>query len=117
MAGDQGPWLRRRVHILLRALGGDYLRLGEFVKDRDKYEVASLESLRAQVDDVIETLSEREQQAMRLRFGLTDGRSRTLKEAGQGMRVTAERVEQLEAAALEKLREPTRRGLLPGVLP
>ncbi len=117
MAGDQGVWLRRRVHILLRALGGEYLRLGEFVEDTDKYEVASLESLRAQIEEVIETLTEREQQAMRLRFGLTDGRSRTLKEAGQVMRVTAERVRQLEAAALEKLREPTRQGLLPRVLP
>ena len=102
---------------MLRALGGEYLRLGEFVEDRDKYEVTSLESLRAQIDEVIETLSEREQQAMRLRFGLTDGRSRTLKESGQVMCVTAERVRQLEAAALEKFRDPTRQGLLPKVLP
>ena len=101
---------------MLRALGGEYLRLGEFVEDRDEYEVASLESLRAQIDEVIETLSEREQQAMRLRFGLTDGRSRTLKEAGQAMGVTAERVRQLEAAALDKLRDPTRQGLLPRLL-
>ncbi len=57
MAGDQSPWLRRRVHILLRALGGEYLRLGEFVEDTDKYEDASLESLMAQVEEVIETLT------------------------------------------------------------
>ena len=117
MKENQVAWLRRRVHILLRALGGQYSRLGEFVDDRDRYKVASIEALGAQIDGVIETLTEREQQAMRLRFGLTDGRSRTLEEAGQVMGVTGERVRQLEAIALEKLREPTLQGLLPRALP
>ena len=106
-------WLRRRVHILLRAVGGEYSQLGDFDDRQDRYAFDSIESLEAQIDEALQTLTERERQAMRLRFGLDDGRSRTLQEAGLTMGVTAERVRQLEAAALRKLREPARIALLP----
>ena len=112
MATDRS-WMRRRVHILLRAIGGEYSQLGDFVEDEDKYEVTSIESLEAQIEEVLRTLSQREIQAVRLRFGLDDGRSRTLKEAGQALGLSAERVRQLEAAALNKLREPGQQRLLP----
>ena len=113
MASSPRSWLRKRVHALLRALGQEYSGLGDFVEDEDKYEVGSLESLEARIDGVLRTLSEREAEAIRLRFGLDDGRSRTLMEAGQVMGVTGERVRQLEAAALRRLREPERRTMLP----
>lgn len=113
MADNPRSWLRRRVHILLRALGGEYSRLGDFVEDQDRYEVTSPESLEAQIDGVLGTLTEREAQAITLRFGLDDGRSKTLNEAGTVMGVTGERVRQLEAVALRKLREHTRLALLP----
>ena len=117
MAGDPGSWLRRRVHNFLRAVGGEYSKLGDFTDDQDKYEVASLEALKAQIAGALGTLSEREAEAIVLRFGLEDGRPRTLREAGQKMGVTAERVRQLEAAALERLRETTSRTLLPRAVP
>ena len=68
------------------------------------------------VEAALGTLSEREAQAMTLRFGLDDGTSKTLKWAGQIMGLSAERVRQLEVAALRKLREPGRRMLLPVAL-
>ena len=66
---------------------------------------------------MLETLTEREARAITLRFGLDDGRSKTLMEAGNVMGVTGERVRQLEAVALQKLRESTRLTLLPRALP
>ena len=117
MAGKSTHWLRKRVHILLRAIGGvEYSQLDDFVEGKDKYEVDSLESLKAQIDQVLGTLSGREEHAVRLRFGLEDGRSRTLQEAGQVMGITGERVRQLEAVALQKFRESTRLTLLPRAL-
>ena len=114
---DAESWLPRRVHTLLRAVGGEeYSRLGEFVEGEEKYRVDSLQALGAQIDGVLETLSQREQQAVMLRFGLDDGRSKTLKEAGRQIGVTGERVRQLEAVALDKLREPPRRAALPRAL-
>ena len=117
MTDDQQAWLRRRVHILLRATGDEYSQLGEFDEGLHGYEVASLPALRSQIDEALDTLTEREAHAMRLGFGLDDGRSRTLEAAGRAMGITAERVRQLEAAGLKKLREPTRRALLPRAIP
>ncbi len=115
MESSPKPWLRRRANILLRAVDGERSKLGDFVEDLDAYRVPSIESLAAQVERGLGTLSEREEQAMRLRFGLDDGTSKTLKQAGQVMGLSAERVRQLEAAALRRLREPGRRNLLPVV--
>ncbi len=108
-----GFGLKRRVHNLLRAVRGEYSELGDFDEDRDAYEVSSIESLGRRVREVLGTLTEREAQAIRLRFGLEDGRPLTLRAAGQIMGVTAERVRQIEAESLKKLREPARRNLLP----
>ena len=66
MAGIPGSWLPRRVHILLRALGEEYTQQGAFVEDQDKYEPASLESLKTQIDGVLHTLTDRETQAIKL---------------------------------------------------
>ena len=80
MADNSRSWLRRRVHILLRALAGEYSHLGDFVEDQDEYEMTSLESLEVQINEVLGTLTEREASAITLRFGLDDGQSKTLVE-------------------------------------
>ncbi len=72
-----------------------------------------MESLQGPVGTALATLTEREAQAIEPRFGLDDGVSKTLREAGVVMGVTGSRVRQLEAAALRKLRQPSRRTLLP----
>ena len=64
--------------------------------------------LREQVDSVLDSLSEREREVLRLRFGLVDGRNRTLEEVGKEFNVTRERIRQIEAKALRKLRHPSR---------
>ncbi len=64
--------------------------------------------LKDQLNEVLSTLTEREQQVLRLRFGLDDGRQRTLEEVGQKFDVTRERIRQIEAKALRKLRHPNR---------
>ena len=71
-----------------------------------------LTSLREQVGDVLATLSLRERRVLKLRYGLEDGRSRTLEEVGQEFGVTRERIRQIEAKALRKLRHPTRSKVL-----
>ena len=71
-------------------------------------EVASLSLLKEQLDEVLGTLTEREEKVLRLRFGLEDGRPRTLEEVGQRFEVTRERIRQIEAKALRKLRHPSR---------
>lgn len=68
------------------------------------------------LDKVLATLSAREQEVLKLRFGLDDGQSRTLKEIGQKLDVTPERIRQIEARALRKLRYPSRSSLLNGQL-
>lgn len=86
-------------------------RLGEFIEDRDAPEpadAAAFELLKEQLEDVLDTLTEREESVLRLRFGLDDGRSRTLEEVGKEFGVTRERIRQIEAKALRKLRHPSR---------
>ena len=85
--------------------------LGDFIPDHDTRapaEEASFTLLREQLDDVLETLTDREQKVLRLRFGLDDGRARTLEEVGQRFGVTRERIRQIEAKTLRKLRHPSR---------
>ncbi|HET7094192.1 MAG TPA: sigma-70 family RNA polymerase sigma factor, partial [Thermomicrobiales bacterium] len=69
---------------------------------------ASRQMLKEQMDDVLGTLSDRERQVLAMRFGLEDGRSRTLEEVGREFGVTRERIRQIEAKALRKLRHPSR---------
>ena len=85
--------------------------LGDFIEDRTALapaEAASYQLLKEQVDDVLDTLSDREARVLQLRFGLEDGRSRTLEEVGRDFGVTRERIRQIEAKALRKLRHPNR---------
>ena len=85
--------------------------LGDFIPDDDApapAEAASLVLLKEQINQVLSTLTEREEQVLRLRFGLEDGRSRTLEEVGKKFNVTRERIRQIEAKALRKLRHPNR---------
>ena len=71
-------------------------------------ETAGCLSLREQLEEVLGTLTEREQKVLKLRFGLEDGRARTLEEVGKEFNVTRERIRQIEAKALRKLRHPSR---------
>ena len=71
-------------------------------------EAAAQTLLREQLGEVLNTLTEREQKVLRLRFGLDDGRQRTLEEVGKEFNVTRERIRQIEAKALRKLRHPSR---------
>ena len=85
--------------------------LGDFIEDKNTLapsEAASNLLLREQVDDVLYTLSDREARVLQLRFGLEDGRSRTLEEVGRDFGVTRERIRQIQAKALRKLRQPSR---------
>jgi RNA polymerase primary sigma factor len=85
--------------------------LGDFIEDRSTMppvEAASLNLLKDQVEEVLSTLTPRERRVLQLRFGLGDGRSRTLEEVGKEFGVTRERIRQIEAKALRKLRHPSR---------
>jgi len=85
--------------------------LGDFIEDHDApapADAASFTLLREQLGEVLETLTLREKKVLELRFGLEDGRSRTLEEVGQHFGVTRERIRQIEAKALRKLRHPSR---------
>ena len=85
--------------------------LGDFIPDNDApapADAASHTMLREQLSDVLSTLTPREEKVLRLRFGLEDGRSRTLEEVGKEFNVTRERIRQIEAKALRKLRHPSR---------
>ncbi len=85
--------------------------LGDFIPDDDApapAEAASLTLLKEQLNEVLSTLTDREEKVLRLRFGLEDGRSRTLEEVGKEFNVTRERIRQIEAKALRKLRHPSR---------
>ena len=85
--------------------------LGDFIQDDDSpapQEAASHILLKEQLGSVLGTLTEREEKVLRLRFGMEDGRSRTLEEVGREFKVTRERIRQIEAKALRKLRHPSR---------
>ncbi len=85
--------------------------LGDFIEDRSNLppaDAASRELLKAQLDKVLGELTERERKVLLLRFGLEDGRARTLEEVGKEFNVTRERIRQIEAKALRKLRHPSR---------
>ena len=85
--------------------------LGDFIQDDNvpvPAEAAAFTLLKEQLVEVLSTLTEREQKVLRLRFGLDDGRSRTLEEVGKEFNVTRERIRQIEAKALRKLRHPSR---------
>ncbi len=85
--------------------------LGDFIQDDNvpvPAEAAAFTLLKEQLSEVLDTLTEREQKVLRLRFGLDDGRARTLEEVGKEFDVTRERIRQIEAKALRKLRHPSR---------
>jgi RNA polymerase primary sigma factor len=85
--------------------------LGDFIEDRNALppvDAASRQLLKEQIDEVLSSLTQREQRVLQLRFGLEDGRSRTLEEVGKEFNVTRERIRQIEAKVLRKLRHPSR---------
>ncbi|GHN31802.1 RNA polymerase sigma factor RpoD [Lactobacillus delbrueckii] len=89
----------------------DDSNLGDFIEDKDAMspeQHAANEMLKEQLAEVLDTLSDREEEVLRLRFGLDDGKARTLEEVGQHFEVTRERIRQIEAKALRKLRHPSR---------
>nr|WP_017554708.1 RNA polymerase sigma factor RpoD [Heyndrickxia coagulans] len=89
----------------------DDSHLGDFIEDQDAAspsDHAAYELLKEQLEDVLDTLTDREENVLRLRFGLDDGRTRTLEEVGKVFGVTRERIRQIEAKALRKLRHPSR---------
>ena len=93
----------------------DDSHLGDFIQDTNipvPAEEAAYTLLREQLEEVMETLTEREQKVIRLRYGLGDGRPRTLEEVGKEFNVTRERIRQIEAKALRKLRHPSRSRIL-----
>ena len=93
--------------------------LGDFIQDDNvpvPAEAAAQTLLKEQLDEVLDTLTEREQKVLRLRFGMNDGRARTLEEVGKEFDVTRERIRQIEAKALRKLRHPSRSRKLRGVV-
>ena len=86
-------------------------KLGDFLPDEDASEpseAASFSLLREQLEEVLDTLAPREKKVLELRFGIVDGRTRTLEEVGKEFNVTRERIRQIEAKALRKLRHPSR---------
>jgi RNA polymerase primary sigma factor len=85
--------------------------LGDFIEDRNAIappDAAANQLLKEQIDEVLLTLTPRERKVLQLRFGLEDGRSRTLEEVGKEFQVTRERIRQIEAKAIRKLRHPSR---------
>ena len=89
----------------------DDSHLGDFIQDENMpvpMDAAAFTLLREQLIEVLGSLTEREQKVLRLRFGLDDGRARTLEEVGKEFNVTRERIRQIEAKALRKLRHPSR---------
>jgi RNA polymerase primary sigma factor len=98
---------------------GDETSLGDFIEDKaaeDPSNKTAFGLLKAKLGDVLTSLSERERQVLEMRFGLADGYPRTLEEVGRQFRVTRERIRQIEAKALRKIRHPTRLRQLQGFL-
>ncbi len=98
---------------------GDDAHFGDFIEDKsaeNPSEMAAYSMLRERLQEVLSTLSDREKQVLDYRFGLTDGYSRTLEEVGKQFNVTRERIRQIEAKALRKLRHPIRMRKLEGFL-
>ncbi len=98
---------------------GDDAHFGDFIEDKtaeNPSEMTAYSMLKDRLQDVLETLTDRERQVLDYRFGLTDGYSRTLEEVGKKFTVTRERIRQIEAKALRKLRHPTRIRKLDGFL-
>ena len=98
---------------------GDDAHFGDFIEDKsaeNPSEMTAYSMLKDRLKDVLDTLTERERQVLDYRFGLTDGYSRTLEEVGKKFAVTRERIRQIEAKALRKLRHPTRIRKLEGFL-
>ncbi len=96
---------------------GDDTSFGDFIEDKsaeNPYDMTAYSLLREKIVDVLDSLTEREQRVLKLRFGLVDGYSRTLEEVGKQFKVTRERIRQIEAKALRKMRHPTRLRQLTG---
>jgi len=96
---------------------GDDTSFGDFIEDKgaeNPYDMTAYSLLREKIIDVLDSLTERERNVLSLRFGLQDGYSRTLEEVGRQFKVTRERIRQIEAKALRKMRHPTRIGQLHG---
>ncbi|HEY3601349.1 MAG TPA: RNA polymerase sigma factor RpoD [Chthoniobacterales bacterium] len=107
--------------ISLQAPVGDSeeTNFGDFIEDKgaeNPSDMTAIALLKEKIRDVLETLTERERQVLEQRFGLVDGYSRTLEEVGRQFRVTRERIRQIEAKALRKMRHPTRIRQLEGFL-
>ena len=89
----------------------DDSHLGDFIEDKDAMSpdrYATSQGLKDEMSNVLSTLTEREEKVLRLRFGLVDGRTRTLEEVGKEFDVTRERIRQIEAKALRKLKNPSK---------
>ena len=98
---------------------GDDAKFGDFIEDKtseNPSEMAAYSMLKERLKEVLDTLSERERKVLSLRFGLYDGCSLTLEEVGQKFKVTRERIRQIEAKPLRKLRHPIRKRKLDGFL-
>jgi RNA polymerase primary sigma factor len=98
---------------------GDDASVGDFIEDKraeNPWEATSFSLLKESLNDVLSTLTERERKIVEMRFGLTDGYERTLEEIGKQYNVTRERIRQIEAKALRKMRHPTRLRHLEGFL-
>ena len=98
---------------------GDDTSFGDFIEDKsadNPYDMTAFSLLREKIMDVLDSLTERERRVLTLRFGLVDGYSRTLEEVGKQFKVTRERIRQIEAKALRKMRHPTRLRQLQGFL-
>ena len=104
---ENSPGARIPKHLSVK----EDSHLGDFIPDDDApapAEAAAFTLLKEQLMDVLDTLTSREEKVLRLRFGLDDGRARTLEEVGKEFNVTRERIRQIEAKALRKLRHPSR---------
>ena len=98
---------------------GEEVSFGDFIEDKaaeNPFDITSFSLLKNKLGDVLCSLTERERQVLELRFGIGDGNAQTLEEVGRQFRVTRERIRQIEAKALRKMRHPTRLRQLHGFL-